>query len=455
MYNSQTFIATYNSTDTALVFLDTQGRRVQGINLCKYQDSGVSENIVWILLEGSITIELEFSTTNDAQIAQTIIANTIDLLHPNCEISSGGGNDNPIVPISITLVNYQELVSTNNVVAFQWYDIIDVNNQLGRGIQEVYRVFSLTTNDSNPKGIVLETNDKVIIDTIHLLITDEIDNNINSSKLNKGTLSLTNSNTIFSINNSAIIANGCNQIYSNNSTLNLTSSNNVTAINSSLTGSNIQNVVLQGVTINMTSFPDKVLRDVQIDQSNSIGKEGIDWIDLSSMLSSTIYLSYINRNHLYLKNTLVQDSIIYLRNISQGVNAEFILHIPSTVNLGGFTITVKDYNTNSILDIITTNNLGTFLSYKWDISNLSFITLNGNSQVNGEKRDLITVITNGQTSFINALSYTSIFPNNSLLIINGQVQIYGVDYTISNRKLTWISTDFSLKTTDKIYLIYE
>ena len=83
MFNSSNFLAAYNSTDIGLVFKNTLGKRVQGINVCKYNDLGIESNIIWVLLEGEEKIVLEFATTIDANSALTILKTALDSLQPN------------------------------------------------------------------------------------------------------------------------------------------------------------------------------------------------------------------------------------------------------------------------------------------------------------------------------------------------------------------------------------
>lgn len=64
----------------------------------------------------------------------------------------------------------------------------------------------------------------------------------------------------------------------------------------------------------------------------------------------------------------------------------------------------------------------------------------------------LTVSANEQTVF--TLSQTPKDDNDVALIINSLRYINGVDFTVSSTTLTWISTDFSLETTDKVTADY-
>ena len=58
----------------------------------------------------------------------------------------------------------------------------------------------------------------------------------------------------------------------------------------------------------------------------------------------------------------------------------------------------------------------------------------------------------GQSSF--TLPIVPPNPASTMLIINGNVAEYGVDYSITGTNLQWISTDYILADTDKIRFLY-
>ena len=57
----------------------------------------------------------------------------------------------------------------------------------------------------------------------------------------------------------------------------------------------------------------------------------------------------------------------------------------------------------------------------------------------------------GQTVF--TLSQTSA-GRRILVFVNGQEQLQGTDYTVSGNTLTWLNTDFSLDTIDRLTIYY-
>jgi len=68
------------------------------------------------------------------------------------------------------------------------------------------------------------------------------------------------------------------------------------------------------------------------------------------------------------------------------------------------------------------------------------------------EQEHITVLSNGQTSF--TLTNAPIDSTTVMMFINGFKQIYGTDYTGSGQTITWLNTDYTLETTDKVEFWY-
>ena len=69
-----------------------------------------------------------------------------------------------------------------------------------------------------------------------------------------------------------------------------------------------------------------------------------------------------------------------------------------------------------------------------------------------DSRDSIPITSNGQTVF--ALTALPENVNTSKLYINGARQKFGTDYTIAGTVLTWLNTNFTLKTSDVLEVYY-
>lgn len=80
--------------------------------------------------------------------------------------------------------------------------------------------------------------------------------------------------------------------------------------------------------------------------------------------------------------------------------------------------------------------------------------VNDNGQVDrlDEERDDLVVGVFGQTVF--ALTRAPYQSSLGRLEVNGNLQRYGVDYTIAGTVLTWISSDFSLSPLDTMQFFY-
>ncbi len=68
------------------------------------------------------------------------------------------------------------------------------------------------------------------------------------------------------------------------------------------------------------------------------------------------------------------------------------------------------------------------------------------------EQELSTVLTNGQTSF--TLTNEPLDSTTVMMFVNGFKQIYGIDYTGSGQTITWLNTDYTLETTDKVEFWY-
>lgn len=64
----------------------------------------------------------------------------------------------------------------------------------------------------------------------------------------------------------------------------------------------------------------------------------------------------------------------------------------------------------------------------------------------------LNVSTNGQTTFNMGITIPT--PANTIFMVNGGKQEYTYDYTITGTNLTWLNTNFTLATSDRIELYY-
>src|ERR1035437_7676442 len=167
-YISSTFINTYVSTSKTLRIINTGGTPAFTINVCNYQKSFVSGNILSIVLEdNNKEYKLDFSTNADAKQALSLFKSAIDTLKPNCNVAvvQGGGITQAVAPIAITYAAYKSAAAGSSLTALQWYDVSDTGGAILNG--EVFRLLPLTTNDSHPRGSVISSKANIAINTIN------------------------------------------------------------------------------------------------------------------------------------------------------------------------------------------------------------------------------------------------------------------------------------------------
>ena len=465
MTDPNIFIAAYSSTDVAIV-LQTRNntgddpRRVKGFNVCKYLDSGIDGSTIWILLEGGEKLSFSFDNSMLANIAMNNFRAAIDTLSANCAVNGGTPIPEATVislPLEGAIGSYKALVTANTVVPLQWYDIRDENGVLGKGTFRVFRCLATSTDDGKPQGVILdagsdnENNEKVIIDVIGLKLAEDINPGPSYYSTNKSIIVPTGTNSyLYASNNSSLTAQDCSYISVDHSIVSVNTCNNIKAFNSSIKLVGCQNCVFDGVTADLSAAGN--FNDIVVNKSDSKGKVGEETISFPVLLNTTLS-AYQSSSRQTLEGTLIANGTVTLANSIKQANAEFTLIIDAAAVLNGYAIAVKDSTSGNTLTTLNSSYLGKEVIFVYDVVTDNFY-LKPSSGSN-EKRTAVTVIVDSQVNFTNVLDFIPQYPDLSELVINSCVQNYGVDYTISNRNLTWTSTDFNLKTTDQIFIIYK
>ena len=116
--------------------------------------------------------------------------------------------------------------------------------------------------------------------------------------------------------------------------------------------------------------------------------------------------------------------------------------------------TESDYYIVSISGSTNLNGVSSWVTGDWVLfTGGVWRKLSGGMQANAiDARDVLTITVNNQTVF--NLSMTPENVNLTQLMINGQKQTYGIDYTIAGTVLTWLNTSFRLATTDRMEIYY-
>lgn len=443
-YSISNFLGTYAPTDVVLKVFNISGVRTFGVNVCQYDKATTEDAFLWIAQVDQAPIILEFGSTSEAQTALQIFQNAIDALTPNCPFVSATPAAPPQTIISITLIAYQAAQSSNSLIPLQWYDINDTLNVFGLGA--TIRAQARTINDFEPSGIALTSGDLVTINVVDGTVQRR--ENVTSKTVAENRSYITNTSSMFmkATNFSTIVAVSSLYIEANTgSTLNVTNCTYITAINgSSVTLTNCEYVSFNNITANLNTYSG-LINNVQVDQSNTIGKLGRQTMDLTNSETLYSYIALVEQ----VTPTLTGNLIKTLANPISTANGEFRILVGS--GLGSYTLTIQDTASN-ILATITAALANTVLTFRWN-KNTNLFVLVPNTQT--KNVTTLVVASNGQTS-ITGISPVPTSPATSELIINGDVQVYGnsADYYIVGNTLFWVSPDFILETTDKVILKY-
>lgn len=463
MFSSATFISTYVPTDLGLVFVNTIGRRVRGINVCKYNDSGIDGNTIWVLLEGNEKIILDFATTLDANSALTLLRNAFDTLTPNCEL--GATPPPPAGTLSIlstTVAGYNILKAASQLTSFgpadvvQWYDVTDTGGVFGEGAGAVFRVLALKADDALPHGFNLTSKKWGTLDfagnKFKNTFLNSYSGNTNLSTINSATVDVSNGvGTSIIATNGATISVGKNAaqyiIADGGTTISVDLCSNMFFRNCDrILVENSSNCYFDGLSsIDLTGHS-WIFSYVSIDKSDTIGKLGYESCDAPK----DPLLAYIDEVYQKVTNPAgIYDVII--RNPIPQANAEFNFIIPS--NFTG-AIRIKDYTTSSVLFTITAAHAGLTITFKFDkVTGLFYLHVPYGS--NGVPGYYTCTPTAGQLTFASVLAFVPSAAAKSRLFLNGQKQFYGVDYSISGTTLLWVDVAYSLEITDVLELYYE
>jgi hypothetical protein len=326
----------------------------------------------------------------------------------------------------------------------QWYDIADTFSTFDLG--PTIRVQAKANDDFEPSGMSLTTKELVTINVVDDTIPYREDTVTKTLAINRSFitnsgstyLKASNLSTISAVNSSYIEA-------SNNSNVTANTCNNVVATNGSvLTVVNGNNIFADNINVDFTAFAG-LINNIEINPTSSIGKLGRE--TMSTTNSETLY-SYINLVE-QVTPVLTANISKILDNPAQLANAEFRILVGS--GLGTYTLTIQDSSLTSLF-VISSALANTVLTFRWNkVTNLFELVPNAQS-LNVLS---LTVGVDGQTNFTGIVP-TPTNPSSSELIVNGDVQTYGVsaDYYVVGDTLFWTNLDFSLEVTDQVIFKY-
>lgn len=447
MFDPSSFIFMYLPTDKVLRIVDTTGKIIHTINVCRYQKSGVFGSTLSISLEDNVAdYKIKFNTYNDAITALANWRQAIDSLKGNCYIETvidpGGGD----TPIAITYLTYKSLQASGDLGEMQWYDVTDTTNLLYASQSLIFRIFSKAVDDAYPQGQIIGGG-YVTIDVANDKIIDYFDP-INNITLLNGNLAgnsftdtvncyVSNNSQVNSTNSEAIIAeNGSNVNCDTCSVLKATNGCNITIANAS-------NVTFDNIQQNITSTG-IVLSNVNIDRNTSIGKAG-----------KTIYIDEGNLNLKAYKdlidiefNFTTNDNIIIVKieNLIHQANATFRLVL--TGNTTGNKINVVD-GANTLLFTMVEKDSTVVFNFNKTTLLFEFIGLIRKLVTTSQTVQFLTP-TLGQTIFPISIPVTQAIECE--MFINGIKQTYGVDFSFDggNSNMLFTSPGYTIDASDSV-----
>ena len=453
-YFSSTFIASYVSTAKTIRILNSNGQIVFTIAVCNYQKSSVNGNNLNIVLEDNVQeYSLDFSSNTEAKQAMLLFKQAVDTLRLNCIQASGGGTVPSITPIPISYIQYKSLQSTNNLIAFQWYDVTDTTGILLSSGTTI-RLQALTTDDAHPQGELLTVSQgRISIDCITddvlyyekpdnkvILLNSKVsDQNIDSSSNNiivKNKSKLTCSNSqIIEIDTGAIV--------------NLTGCNNIKISNSTITISNANNLVIDDLVQNFTGFSFN-LSNVSINPYDTFGKAGQTTINSNKTLEAY----YDTIDQVFNITNSNNNMTLLLENKIPLANSDFRIKYFTVIGTGNI-IAVKNTN-NVTIFTITDAQMGSWIKFRWNKNTLQyeFVSIEYSYGLKGTPY-LVNPVTDNQILF--PLPIPSAIPTNIEMYINGQKRLYGLDFTYSSgsQSITYTNRDFPINSTDEVeFIIY-
>lgn len=448
------FIRSYVSTAKVIEIQNATGIKVYTLSVCNYQKSYVVANKLYVVLQDNNTEKyytLDFIDNTQATAALQRFKDTINTLKINCDPISLSPPSPSQTPIPITYLDYKAKQQAGTLFVSQWYDVSDTTNLLNLGGATI-RLLAKAIDDYEPSGIVLGTKVLVTLTTLDdtiqrfeegskkILATNNskitYDNISQRISATNGSIVTAVSSTNIEVNNrSTAILNNCNYITINNNA-------NVNLVNAS-------QVVITGIQQDLSGIGFN-LQNIKIDLSDSIGKVGKD---LKNNPITTTLLSY--------KDSTDQE----LRFSTNGNNIDIILDNKILTANGEFRILYSGAGTNNIINVKNKSNtvlyqMNDTVKDAWGIFRFNkstglfeFVNLDF-TQNALHKVYTTTVTSDGQINF--TLPTPATDPSKLEMIINGQDQLFGPDFTYSSPgNVIYQNRNFRLNIGDEIkFVIY-
>lgn len=446
-FSAANFIISGTGTDKTIRFKNDNANPVGGLYVCNFKSVATEEETMVIRMTNEQEFLFTFISATEAKTAMVNLRAAVDNLLPNCAITVPVATPT-VVAVPETYVNFKTDFAGNNLVANTVYEVTDAAGTLGLGAGFVFYT-QFQTTDANAgiiKGFDVNTSSYYDIDLNLNLVLSKNDP-VNKIKIT-GTVSNVSAIGTFSdssIFDSSLVVNDCigNTIVGSNITAN--DLNNSKFYNcAGLILNDVNDCVFSNLTGNFSSYD---FNNVKVDRYDfNVGLIGT--LAMSTSNAQT-YTAFIDENILEIP-TLISDIYATLESPFTDVAVEFRIKVPSIGIGSGRTLTIKDSAATTI-DTITSAHAGLTLVYSFNTVTGLFERV---STSNGLIKTDVTVGSNGQTLFSNALPYIPTTPSSLILTVNGVRQTYSTDFTISGRNINWVSSDFSLETTDVVVVSF-
>jgi len=453
-FTPTSFIRSYISTAKVLEIQNSAGGKVFTLSVCNYQKSFVDNNKLIIIQQDNNkdkSYTLDFADNSQATAALIRFKDTINTLKINCQQLPLSPPSPSQTPIPITYLQYKARQQAGTLFVAQWYDVSDTTNLLNLGGATI-RLLAKAVDDYEPSGIVLGTKVLVTVTTLDDTIQRFEEGSqkilaLNNSKITYDTASLrltaTTGSILTAVSSSNIEINNRSTATLNNCTY-VTIQNNANVILS-----NASQVTISGIQQDLSTIGFN-LQNVKIDLSDSIGKIGKE---VKNNPSTITLISYKDATDQELRFTTSNNTIdIVLDNKILTANGEFRLFysgagVNNIINVKNTAGTIL-YQLNDTLK----DAWGIFRFNKttglFEFVNLDF-TKNANHTVH-----VVNVSSAGQINFTLPVPATD--PTKLQMIINGQDQLFGPDFTYSSPgNVIYQNRSFSLNIGDEIkFIIY-
>lgn len=439
-FSSSNFLGTYNSaTDRAISFFNTANQIVGGINVCGISSITYKDTIVQIDFDAiSASYQLEFISASEAKIAANMLKNALNALLPNCTTGVS------LPPASTTQLTktYSEFkseASSNNLSPNTVYMVTDTSGDLNLGIAYTFYVIPSNSGQNIFPDCISTTGDILQID-ISANEVIYLYNKVSGNRVYESFVAYSGSNTNLDIKNSNLTLN--NVVGSRFSGVMGSFTNCSNIVVESCSGLNLANTTnssFYGISGNYAPYTFSNIKvDPRISRAGKVG-------DALGPNSNSTLIAFINPQNITVP-TLTQNITWNIQNPFANVNAAFYLYIPSA-GIGPYTLTLRDSSTSNIITTISSEATGSVVEIGYDLSANEWKLIR---QLTKNFTQNITISSDGQTVFPNALPYPVTNPSEVKLYVNGVHQKYGVDYTITGSTLTWTSSDFILETSDEM-----